>query len=103
MTQLNYQEIIALSEDPNMTFEDVGGRPPTAEELGELGELGELAAAVFLQCSLEERIEVTLSLPAYVSARHLAPLSDQERADILPRLPGELAEEIGSLLLSRVS
>ena len=100
MTQLNYQEIIALSEDPNVTFEDVGGRPPTAEELGELGQL---AAAVFLQCSLEERIEVTLSLPAYVSARHLAPLSDQERADILSRLPVELAEEIGSLLLSRVS
>ena len=95
MTQLDYQEIIALSEDPDVMFEDVRGRPPTAEELHELAEL---AAAIFHQCSLAGQIEVTLCLPTQVSARHLAPMSDQQRSAILTRLPAGLADDIVSLL-----
>lgn len=100
VTQLDYQEIITLSEDPDVIFEDVRGRPPTAEELHELATL---AAAIFHQCSLEEQIAVTLCLPTRISARHLAPMSDQQRSAILTQLPAGLADEIVSLLPAGVS
>lgn len=100
MTQLDYQEIIALSEDPTVMFEDARGRPATAEELSELAQF---AAAIFHQCSLEEQIAVTFCLPTRISARHLAPMSDQERSAILTRLPAGLADEIDSLLPAGVA
>ena len=100
MAKLDYQEIIALSEDPNVTFEDVRGRPPT---LDELDQLAEFADSIFYQCSFEERLDVTLCLPAHISARHLALLSDHERRTILSQLPADLAEQIVSLLPAGVS
>ncbi|MDE0168511.1 MAG: hypothetical protein OXS29_03225 [bacterium] len=100
MTQLDYQEIISLSEDPTVMFEKARGRPATAEELRELAQL---AAAIFHQCSLEEQIEVTLCLPTHISARHLAPMSDLQRSAILTQLPAGLADEIASLLPAGVA
>ena len=81
---MDYQEIIALSESPDETFDEVPGRPPTSEEL-EL--VAEVADAVFCQGSLEEKIRITRAWPAPISARRLALLSAEERAKILVQLP----------------
>lgn len=95
MTNLDYEAIIALSEDPDVTFEDVPGRPPTPEELKRVAKV---ADAIFCQSSLETQISVTRSWPANVSARKLALLPDHQREELLSHLPLGLAKEIISLL-----
>ena len=95
MARLNHEEIIALSEDPDVSFDDVRGRPPTAEERAWLADL---ADSLFYQCSLEEQIGDTRDLPAEISARRLARMSDQERSAILSRLPADLAKKITALI-----
>ena len=39
VAELDCEEIIALSEDPNVTFDDVRGRPPTPEQLERAAEM----------------------------------------------------------------
>ena len=100
MAGLNHEEIIALSEDPDVSFDDIRGRPPTPEELIWLADL---ADDLFYQCSLEEQIGDTRALPADISARRLARMSGQERSAILTRVPAELAKEITALIPASVS
>lgn len=95
MAGLDYEEIIALSEDPSVTFDDVPGRPPTPEEIEQIAAL---ADTVFCQSSLATQIEVVLHWPVHLSARRLALLSEGERAEILACLPAALAGEVVSLL-----
>ena len=102
MPKLNYEEIIALSEDPNVTADDLErGQPFTPERYAWLAEF---ADAVFLEeCTLDEQITVTRCLPADISARRLARMPEGDRNPILVQLPAELAEEIVSLLPIAVS
>ena len=100
MTRLDYQEIIALSEDPDVTFDDVRGRPPTPEELDDLAEFADF---LFYQRPIEKQIRDMLDLPVQISVRRLARMSDDGRTEILSRLPADLAEEIRSLLPMGVS
>ena len=95
MVRLNHAEIIALSEDPDVSFDDVRGQPPTAEERAWLADL---ADSLFYQCSLKEQIITVQELPAHISARPLARMSDQERSAILSRIPSDLAKEITALI-----
>ena len=95
--KLNYDEIIALSEDPNVTVDDLDpGRPLTSEELSDLAEL---ADTVFLEeCTLEQQVAVTRCLPAEIAVRPLGRMSAEDRKRILDRIPNRLAREIASLL-----
>lgn len=100
MARLNHEEIIALMEDPDVSFDNIRWRPPTPEELAWLADL---ADGIFYQCSLEEQIGDTRAMPAEISARRLARMSNQERSAILTRVPAELAKEITALIPAGVS
>ncbi len=89
MTKLDYEEIIALSEDPE--GDEDPGQPSSVESLERVAEV---ADALFYECPFEEKIEHILYFPTDISARRLARMSDQERAEIYSRLPSELVEEI---------
>ena len=95
--KLDYDEIIALSEDPNVTAEDLDpGQPATPERYAELAEF---ADAVFLEeCTLEEQIAVTRCLPADIAVRPLARMPEGDRQRILDQIPEHLAGEIVGLL-----
>ena len=100
MTELDYKEIIALSEDPNVSFDDVRGRSFTPEELDELSEF---ADSIFYECTLDVQVRSVIGMPISVSVRRLARMSDDERTEILSRVPAELADEIVSQLPVGVS
>lgn len=100
MGKLDHEEIIALCEDPNVSFDDVRSRPATPEERAWLADL---ADSLFYQCSLEEQIGDTRELPAHISARRLARMSDRERSAILSLMPTDLAKEITALIPASVS
>lgn len=95
MTELDYQEIIALSEDPDVSFDDVRGQPFTAEQHEELAEFSD---SIFYQCTLEVQVRSVIGMSVDISARRLARMSDEERAEILSYVPTNLADEIVSLL-----
>ena len=95
VTKLDYEEIIGLSEDPDVTLEDVHGEPPVPEDFERVAKV---ADAFFSQSSREVQIGVTRGWPAHVSARCLALLSDHQRDEILSHLPPDLAKKIISLL-----
>ena len=100
MAELDYQEISALSEDSDLSSEDVHGQPFNSDQYAELANF---ADSVFYECSLDEQVEITRCLPAQVSARRLSHMQDQGRNDILSQLPPGLAEEIATLLPVAVS
>ena len=95
MTKLDYEEIIGLSEDPDVTFKDVPGEPPAPEDFERVAKVSD---AIFCESSLETQIRVSRGWPAHVSARRLALLSDHQRNEILSNLPPDLAKKIVSLL-----
>ena len=95
VAELDYQEIIALSEDPDVSFDDVGGRPPTPEELDDLAKF---ADSMFYQRPLEKQIGDIRDLPIHISVRRLSRMPNDKRTDILSQLPSDLAEELVSLL-----
>ena len=100
VTELDYQEIIALSEDPDVSFDDVRGQPFTAERYAWLAEV---ADSVFYQCSLEVQVRSVIGMPVDVSARRLSRMSDDERTGILSQVPADLANEVVSQLPVGVS
>jgi len=95
VTNLDYEEIIALSEDPDVTLEDVAGKPPAPEDFERVARV---ADAIFCQSPLKAQIRVTRAWPADVSARRLVLVPDHRRDEILSHLPPDLAEKIISLL-----
>ena len=92
---MDYEEIIGLSEDPDVTLEDVAGESPAPEDFERVAKV---ADAMFCQSSLETQIKVTRGWPAHVSARRLALVSDHQRDEVLSRLSPDLAKDINSLL-----
>ena len=91
VTELDYDEIIALSEDPNVSFDDVRGRPFTPDELRELAEF---ADSIFYECPLDVQVRNVIGMPVHISVRRFARMSGEERAEILSQLPVGLANEI---------
>ena len=100
VTELDYQEIVALSEDPNVSFDDVRGRAPTPEELDDLAEF---ADSIFYQRPLDKQIGDIVDLPIHISVRRLSRMPNKELAEILSHLPSYLAKAIVSLLPIGVS
>lgn len=94
MVEPDYQEAMALSEEPDLTGGD-RGQPFDSDRHAELADF---ADSIFYKCSLDEQVEITRCLPAHVSARRLARMPDRRRRDILSPLPSDLAEEISNLL-----
>lgn len=76
-----------MSEDPDVTLEDVAGEPPAPEDFERVAKV---ADAIFCRSSLETQIRVTHAWPADVSARRLALVSDDRRDEILSHLPPDL-------------
>ncbi len=97
MPRLDHEEIIALSEDPNVTFEDVPGRPPTPEEHVRLDRVAERA---FLQCAPETQARLVSNGTPDFAVRVLGLLAGDRRSDILSRLPTAMAEEFGEPAVS---
>lgn len=95
MVKPDYDEIIALSEDPKVTFEDVSTLPPTSEDFERVAET---ADALFCQSSVAVKARVIRNWPTSVSARRLALLSNSDRNEVLSRLPADLAEGIVAVL-----
>ena len=100
MAELDYESIIALSEDPDVTGDGMRGQPFSADRYAELADF---ADTLFYECSAAEQVKITRSLPVHVSARRIARMSSAERSGILSRLPTELAREIQSLFVVRDS
>lgn len=100
MNEREQQEIIALSEDPEVSFEETPGRPPTAEEREWVADL---ADSLFDQCSLAEKVEELSDLPVDIALRRIARQTPGDQAKILSRLPADLALAVGSLLPSGVA
>ena len=100
VTERDHQEVIALCEDPHEVFDDVLGQPASPERLDQVAEL---ADSLFHQAPTEEKVWDTLHLPANISARRLARLSERERTYILSRLPPHLADELTRILPINVS
>ena len=99
MAEADYQETMALSENPDLAGGD-RGQPFDSERYAELADF---ADSIFYKCSPDERVEITRCLPAHVSARRLARMPDRQRNTILSPLPSDLAEEIAGLLPVAVS
>ena len=100
MAEIDYRDIIALSEDPDASFDSDAGRPFTPEEDAWLAEL---ADSIFLRRSLEKQVADTRDMPVEVSVRRLSQLSVSQQAVILSRLPGDLARDLRSQLPVGVS
>lgn len=92
---MDYQEIIALSEDPDVSFENVRGQPFTADRYAWLAEV---ADSVFYQCGLDVQVRSVMGMSVDISVRRLARMSDTERTEILSHVPTDLAVEIISRL-----
>ena len=100
MAKVNHEEIIALSEDPNVSVDEVRGRPPTPEERRRITEL---ADTLFRQASLETQVEVIRAIPTHISAQRIGLLPHNEPPEILSHLPADLASNISALLPAGVS
>ena len=100
VTELDYREIIALSKDPGVSFDDVQGRPFTTEEIDELSAF---ADSVFYACTSDVQVRNVIGMPVHVSVRRLARMSEEARAVLLSRLPADLADKIISQLPVAVS
>ena len=95
MAELNYEEIIALSENPTVTSDEVRGQPPSPESLKRVADL---ADELFYQCPFEEKVEDIPNFPVEISARRLARMTDSERTELFSHLPDRLVESIVALL-----
>ena len=95
MTELDYQEIIALSEDPDASLDDVRGQPFTTERHAWLAQI---ADSMFYRRPLDKQVGDVLDMPVHVSVRRLERMSTDERSEILSHVPGDLADSILSLL-----
>ena len=95
MAELDYEEIIALSEDPEVSFDDVRGEPFNAERYAWLAEV---ADSLFYQCSLEVQVRNMIGMPVHISVRRLVRMSGEKRDEILSQLPADLADEIRGYL-----
>ena len=95
MAELDYEEIIALSEDPTVTSNDIRGQPPSPESVERVADL---ADELFYQCPFEEKIEDILHFPVEISARRLARMTESERTELFSHLPDRLVEDIVALL-----
>ena len=92
MPKLDYDEIIALSEDPNVTSDDLPpGRPMTPEERSDFDDAVD---DLFYRAPLEVQVSVTECLPAELSARRLGRMPADDRNRILEQLPTRLTREI---------
>jgi len=89
------REIIALSEDPDVSFDGDAGRPFTPQEDAWLAEL---ADSIFLRRPVEKQVEDIRDMPIEVSLRRLPLLSVSQQNEILSRLPDDLADKIRSQL-----
>ena len=94
MAEIDYREIIALSEDPDVSF-DGAGRPFTPQEDAWLAEL---ADSIFLRRPLEKQVADVRDMPIDVSVRRLSQVSSLRQTEILSRLPDHLARELRSQL-----
>lgn len=92
---MDYQEVIALFEDPDVSFENVRGQPFTADRYAWLAEV---ADSVFYQCALDVQVRSVMGMSVDISVRRLARMSDSERTEILSHVPTDLADEIISRL-----
>lgn len=100
MAEIDYREIIAVSEDPDVSFDSDTGRPFTPEEDAWLAEL---ADSIFLRRPLEKQVADIRDMPIEVSVRRLSQLSVSQQAVILSHLPGDLAYQLRSQLPVGVS
>ena len=94
MAEIDYREIIALSEDPDVSF-DGTGRPFTPQEDAWLAEL---ADSIFLRRPLEKQVADVRDMPIDVSVRRLSKVSVLQQTEILSQLPDHLARELRSQL-----
>ncbi|MDE0170732.1 MAG: hypothetical protein OXS29_14690 [bacterium] len=88
MADADYQEIIALSEDPDLSVDGDRGRPFTPQEDAWLAEL---ADAIFLGRPIEKQVADIRDMPIEVSIRRLLQLGAPRQVEILSRLPDDLA------------
>ena len=79
MSGINYEEIIALAEDPDVTF-DNAGRPPTGEEHALVDRVAERA---FLECDPDTQARLVSQGSSAFAERLLSLLSDDDRSQIL--------------------
>ena len=100
MAEIDYREIIALSEDPDVSFDIDAGRPFTPEEDAWLADLSD---STFLRRPLEKQVADIRDMPIEVSVRRLSQFSVSQQAVILSRLPGDLARDLRSQLPVGVS
>ena len=99
VAEVDYREIIALSEDPDVEFDADAGRPFTDQEDAWLGEI---ADSIFLRRPVEKQVADIHEMPMEVSVRRLALLGVRQQTEILSRLPDVLADELRSQLPVRV-
>jgi len=99
VAEVDYREIIALSEDPDVTFDGDAGRPFTDQEDAWLTEL---ADSIFLRRPVEKQVADIREMPIEVSVRRLALLSVRQQSQVFSRLPDALADELRSRLPARV-
>ena len=95
VAETDYREIIALSEDPDVSFDGDAGRPFTPQEDAWLAEL---ADSIFLRRPVEKQVEDIRDMPIEVSLRRLPLLSVSQQNEILSRLPDDLADKLRSQL-----
>lgn len=100
MTELDYQEIITLSEDPDVSFDDVRGQPFTTERHAWLAQI---ADSMFSRRPLDKQVGDVLDMPIHISVRRLERMSTDERSEILSRVPSDLADRIVSRLPARAT
>lgn len=102
MNEQDYQEIIALCEDPNVTFEGTG-RPAGPETEAWLAEFADALFDRYL--SLEDKIDVLSdpAIPVDRAAKRVARCPAGEQSDILSRLSDERAAAITARLPVEVS
>ncbi len=96
----DYEAIIAVSEDPSVTSEDVRGHAPSADSINQVADISD---TLFYRRPLEKQIADILQIPTHISARRLARMADREREQIVSHLTVDLAKEIISILPVSVS
>ena len=69
MSEIDYQKIIGLSEDPDVSFDSNAGRPFTLQEDAWLAEL---ADSIFLGRPMEKQVADIRDMPIEVSVRRLS-------------------------------
>lgn len=69
VSEIDYQKIIGLSEDPDVSFDSNAGRPFTLQEDAWLAEL---ADSIFLGRPMEKQVADIRDMPIEVSVRRLS-------------------------------